>query len=353
MDYEALYRQALANGLGSMTNQFGQMNSGGRGADDFGQTPWNSADVGNGMSYIVENGKKRLVMPSDNPGKGKLMAYDVDEQGRPVGEPFYYTNPGLLKSFGNDLRDLAPVILAAVGGAALGGAGGAAGAGAAEGAAMGVGAGSGNMLTPALMESMIGSAGYGASSAGLGGIGAGAIGGGGLLDFSALGLGSGAEGASFFTAPGAAGFGADAAGMVGTGAAGGGGGFWDTLGSKSADFFSSPKNILNTIGTIGTLYEMGKDPEPVNQSSTMTKVLDPALQSALYGDGGLLGKMQGYFSANPGGQNQTMKDAQSGMQGLLKNPDVINSLYKMGAAGSGLLNNGVGGSAEKPWWWRG
>ena len=144
-----------------------------------------------------------------------------------------------------------------------------------------------------------------------------------------------------------------------TGASGGGGSFLDKLGSNASDFFSKPANLLSTVGTLGALYENSKDADPLNtattETRTTTKSLDPRFSDALFGTGGgtgLMGRAADYFAKNPTGQNETMRQAQEGMRGLLTNPDVLSSLYKAGAAGSGLLTGGANAGA-KPWWWRG
>jgi hypothetical protein len=364
MNYEELYQLALTNGLGSMTNQFGQMNSGGRGADELGQTPWNYADVGNGMSYVEENGQRRIVMPSDNPERGKLMAYAVDASGRPVGEPFYYTNQSTLKAFGSDLRDLAPVILAAVGGAMAGGAGGAADA------AMGIGAGSGNTLTPALMESMIGTAGYGASSAGLGelaGMSAGALGGadaaaslsgGSALDgafgglssadkaalFGDVGYGPGMTGAQtgifdavngFTGSPALASVaaGSNGAGLLSTIASGLG-----QAGSNAASALGGGQAVAGLLGAVA-----GSQGTP-GGTQTNQRTLDPRIDSLVFGSngsGGLLGDAMNWYQANKSGQNDTMRTAQTQQQAMLTDPRVLEGLYTMGGRGIGMMQQPI------------
>lgn len=125
-----------------------------------------------------------------------------------------------------------------------------------------------------------------------------------------------------------------------------------TFFDKAGDFLSDPKNLLTTIGTIGSVYEGLKD-DPAdpnaNWTQTTTKTLDPRLQSIIYGaDGqsGVLKNLTDWAAKYPTGQNQAMIDAQNGLRGLLTDPRVMNGYFTMGGTGLGLLNQGI---APNPW----
>ncbi len=122
-------------------------------------------------------------------------------------------------------------------------------------------------------------------------------------------------------------------------------GFMDKVG----DFLSEPANILKTVGAVGSIAEGLKDDPSTDFTQTTTRDLNPAVKTGLFGadgNGGVVGDLMNWYKANPTGQNQTMRDAQTGLRGLLTDPRVMDGYWQMGGRGIGLMNAGI---APNPW----
>ena len=132
--------------------------------------------------------------------------------------------------------------------------------------------------------------------------------------------------------------------LFGDMAAGGasGGGFMDKLGTWASD----PANLLKGVGTIGGLYEAFNGKNPGDFTQTANKTLDPRIDSAMFGPGGLLGQIKDFGTANPGGMNDAMRTGQNGLLGMASNPGVLDGFNRLGANGLGLLGRGI---ASNPW----
>ena len=118
--------------------------------------------------------------------------------------------------------------------------------------------------------------------------------------------------------------------------------FLDKLGTWASD----PANLLKGVGTIGGLYEAFNGKDPGDFTQTTNKTLDPRIDSAMFGPGGLLGQIKDFGTANPGGMNDAMRTGQNGLLGMASNPGVLDGFNRLGANGLGLLGRGI---ATNPW----
>jgi hypothetical protein len=137
-------------------------------------------------------------------------------------------------------------------------------------------------------------------------------------------------------------FGAEAAGGAAAGGAAGAAGAASTgLGNLStSDLLKAGAGVAGAIAGA----------KPTTQESTQTKKLDPRLDEAVYGQGGLLSRAQGTFNATPqSGQNATMVQGQNMLRGLLGNPAVMQGLMTMGGKGMNLLEQQVAGNPLANW----
>ena len=121
--------------------------------------------------------------------------------------------------------------------------------------------------------------------------------------------------------------------------------FWDKLSSNTSDFFTNPANILKTVATLGALSEVGGD-DTTTTTQNMQKTLPPELQDILFGANGVFPQIKTWMAQNPTGQNQTMRDAQTGMRNFATDPNVLGSIFRQGFAGNSLLQTPV---APNPW----
>ena len=92
------------------------------------------------------------------------------------------------------------------------------------------------------------------------------------------------------------------------------------------------------------IYEGMKD-QP-GQQSTVKRDMDPRLSERLEGDRGLLASADAWFQANKAtGQNDTMREAQERLRGLLGSQQSQQGLANMYGTSQGLLN----GTWRKPY----
>ena len=291
--------------------------------------------------------------------------YNTSTQGNPDGSPaqqfFHKSKDGYYDTFdpqgnylatdkqGNGSNDMGKFLLSAAamyGGAALGG-----GLGGTENAVS-------QGLSSADKAALFGNAGYGGGAellggggsellAGAGAAGSDVVGGGGLL-----GNGGGFNLSDAFTnsltdavGPGAGTYGAlgtDVAagltgGTLGGGLTGGGGGLSDLLGGLNGS------DLLKYGGALAGAISGAKGVPGASQ--TTKRELDPRLDSAVFGPGGLLQSETDWFNKNKAtGMNQQMTDATQWQRGLLSDPRLTTGLYTQGGAGLGLLQRPVAGN---------
>ncbi|MEY4636514.1 MAG: hypothetical protein RJA55_2312 [Acidobacteriota bacterium] len=159
--------------------------------------------------------------------------------------------------------------------------------------------------------------------------------------------------------------------MAGAGAAGGAAGLGATGGADAATSAAwrsgagLGKDTLTAIGAggaaggLGLLGDIAKigiplagavaGARPSDNGADVTKKMDPRLDAAVYGPGGLLSRAKSQFDQSPSGQNATMVQGQQMLRGLLSDPSVMQNLQSMQGAGMGLLNTPMAPNAFAGW----
>lgn len=326
-DWQELLRRALAGGLGSQN--FG---------NEQGPTTNSSVNLGDWTAQLdpTRGGYLFSRQQGDNPDTTQV--FSVDQSGQQTGDPWSHTSQGqgigsILGEFG---KIAAPFALMALGGNYLSGLGGDAAAGLGGASAEGMGAGGGALGDAAAGAAGGGTAGGGATWGGM----AGATGGltPAALEASLGTAGYGAAGTAGGTALGISGaLNGAGAGLPFAGAAGGaaaGGGLLSSLGS-AAGIGQALAPILGAVA--------GSQSTP-GQQVTNQKTLDPRIDAMVFGKdgaGGLLSDASSWYQANKSGQNDTMRQANSQLTGLLTDPRVMQGLYTQGGAGLGMMQGGV------------
>lgn len=233
-------------------------------------------------------------------------------------------------------RELAIATAAIVGGAygmsAMGGAG--AGAGASSGGLTGVDAAMADYAASGGGAGLFG--GGGAAAGGIGTLGALPEVPGQVASMSTMGQ---------FTMPELA----SAAYVPTMGELGAGAGLLSAAG-KGAGAASGAANALGGYGDLAKLgitalgaYEgyQGNDPT----TSTNVRTLDPRIDSKVFGTGGLLSNADEQFQRNKAtGQNDTMRQSQEWLRGMLSSPEAQQGLANMYGSSQGLLRAPVAGN---------
>lgn len=315
-DWHEILRRALASGqLGANQNLDG---SGGQYSQGY-------SDPLTGLLLSLENGR---VLASTNdvadPSQGETQTWDITNPSS-VGDSWHSTPRSLGGMLGDLGKDLAPLALTALGANYLGpmfGTG-------AEGALTGGGytgtslAGATGGMTPASLEASLygtgGTVGGGGVTAAGGGVASGTL-------ASNLGGVSAVPGA---VAPIAA------TGALPAATAG-------SLGLGAVPAITAGGGLLSGLGTLGTAASLlgaaaGAQPQG-GGTTTNQRTLDPRVDAIF---GGLLGDAKSWYDANKSGQNDTMRLAQSNLQGLLGDPRLMEGLYTQGGRGIGMMQGGV------------
>lgn len=214
--------------------------------------------------------------------------------------------------------------------------GGTAGAGAAPAAGAGVAPAAGGV------ESLMGSAAFGAAPEGLSVI-PGALGSIGAASPTAYGaLGGLAGGSAAFTLPAVAATGGGLlAGLGGIGKAIGGVG--SAIGGI-ANAVGGAGNLAGIVGGIAGAMDGGKD-----QTATTSQQIDPRMAQYIYGTGygdknSLLGAAQDWFKNNQSGMNANMQAGVNQMASLYSSPQYAAGYNQMRDVGQGLLGRTIAGN---------
>lgn len=131
-----------------------------------------------------------------------------------------------------------------------------------------------------------------------------------------------------------------AAGAVGAGTAasmiGGAGGLLSSIGNAIAN------NPLQAA-VIGAGAVSGAQPSG-GGTQTTSRNIDPRMDEFLYGNGGLLGQMKDWYTANKSGTNPTIQEGQNMQLGLLRDPNTMADLGRLRQSSMGLLGGSIAGN---------
>lgn len=113
---------------------------------------------------------------------------------------------------------------------------------------------------------------------------------------------------------------------------------------RVGDFLSEPRNLLSTVGAIGSIVEGRRNSGPQTSTSSTQRTFDPQVSQALFGTGGtggLIGDATAYLNRAKSNNysNPQMDMARTKLTGLISDPNVWNSLYQIGGTGVAMTKN--------------
>jgi hypothetical protein len=133
-----------------------------------------------------------------------------------------------------------------------------------------------------------------------------------------------------------------ALGAVG-GAAGGGGGLLSSIGDLTGIHSLAD---LSKLAPLAALIKGPDDPPTVTQ----TRTLDPRLDAAAFGSGGLLDSAKTWFDANKAtGQNDAMRAAHTQLRNVFSSPEYLGLQAQQANSARGLLGGSVAGNPFANW----
>jgi hypothetical protein len=301
-DFNEILRRAMASGLGTDPSGRNTVDSVLSSIID----PLSGLQVGQ-----TGNGGYTFNKPSDDPSKGQSMNWLMDQQGQMASQdPNYYTTDSMTSLVGQGVKQLSPVILAALGGAYASGSFGDFFGPPADGGAslesLGPG-GSGLEALPDALKTMPDLSPWDALKS---------------LDIPPVPPLS-ASPMIPSIAPMTASLLPAAASLAPA---------LSSFGSAASGLGSLAQLAGPALGAIAGAQPSG------GGTATNQRTLDPRVDSLF---GGLLGDASKWYAENKSGQNDTMRKAQSNIQGLLGDPNVMAALYGQGAKGRDMMNTQV------------